>query len=44
MPSLCEAQVGRVALLVQVVAVPPLVALFVAARLKTAARQFEPVQ
>jgi hypothetical protein len=35
-PSACEAQAGRAGLLVQVAAVPPAVALLLAARLKTA--------
>ena len=44
MPSACAAQVGRVALLVQVAAVLPVVAALLAARLKAAACQAEPVQ
>src|SRR5919201_6668102 len=44
MPSACDDQVGSVALLVQVAAVLPVVALLLAARLKAAACQAEPVQ
>src|SRR5437763_4133828 len=43
-PSPWEAQLGKVALLVQVAAVLPLVALLVAVRLKAAACQAETVQ
>src|SRR5437870_3587576 len=44
MPSVCDDHVGKVALLVQVAAVLPVVALLLAARLKAAACQPEPVQ
>jgi hypothetical protein len=43
-PSLCDAHVGKVALLVQVAAVLPVVALWVAARLKAVLCQAEPFQ
>ena len=43
-PSVCEDHVGRVALLVQAAAVPPVVAVWVVARLKTPDCQAEPVQ
>src|SRR5438067_10266477 len=44
MPSVCDDHIGKVALLVQVAAVLPVVAPLLAARLKTAACQAEPVQ
>src|SRR5438552_1124757 len=44
MPSVCDDHVGKVALLVQVAAVLPVVALLLAARLGAAACRPEPVQ